>query len=200
MTKKTKQTETNNTIGNFIDFVRVQWELGKVIADPKEAKAFAKLLQGANAQWNHMRESTMEFTGHTIDFDEAIEEMMAIREALAETFDENQKLEAALRKADNAFRLAERVIEEFEKGGTLFAPAGIDSWLDELERAKQVYYDKVLTLTTPAFSQEIIEALKPLLTGNKIDNADMERARKVYFALASNKRSSPEDNREVSRQ
>ncbi len=174
----------NNTIGNFIDFIRVKWELKDIVTNPKEAKALAKLLKEANAQWEHIKDKLMEFTGHTSDFDEALEEMQAIREAVAELFDESQHMVTVNKKADDVIHLSERILAEYAKAGTMFAPAGMERWLDELQETKQKYLDTALRMPPlPAFHQDVIDALKPMLTGNKIEKDDIEKARHVYFKL-----------------
>jgi hypothetical protein len=179
----------NNTIGNFIDFIRVKWELGEIIANPKEAKALAKLLKSAGEQWEAQREKLSEFTGHTKDFDEALGEMLAIREALAETFDENQKLERVQAQSAKALVQAQEIINAYRKQGPMFAPEGVDGKREDFIKTLFTVSKLSAEVATPSFSQEVIEALKPLLTGNKTyGNADIERARKVYFALTNNNR------------
>jgi regulator of replication initiation timing len=93
------------------------------------------MFEAADEYYKEQRERVMEFTGHTIDVLEAMDEMMATREALAETFDENQALEILNSRLWKVMDTIPPLIEEIEKGNQMFMPKNAHAKFVEFHRA-----------------------------------------------------------------
>jgi hypothetical protein len=132
--------KVNNSIGNLIDFVRLQMELKRVILPAEELRALELMLTGASDAYTNQKAWSMAMTQYTEDVVETFDQWEQERIALQEFYElshEQDRLLSHLYKNWKPIRTFFKKHEFTDSAKVAESVRALDKWVDEVDGVQE---------------------------------------------------------------